>query len=69
MRLPAFRYSGRYPYTGASAADTRVRADRKHAEEFDAQIKAEIEKWAKIVRDANVKTQLRVECASSARRR
>jgi hypothetical protein len=38
-------------------------------EEFDAQIKAEIEKWAKIVRDANVKTQLRVECASSARRR
>ncbi|MET0630992.1 MAG: hypothetical protein ABWY92_09045 [Xanthobacteraceae bacterium] len=33
-------------------------------EEFDAQIKAEIEKWAKIVRDANVKTQLRVECAS-----
>jgi hypothetical protein len=33
-------------------------------EEFNAQIKAEIEKWAKIVRDANVKTQLRVECAS-----
>jgi tripartite-type tricarboxylate transporter receptor subunit TctC len=26
-------------------------------EEFDAQIKAEIDKWAKIVRDANVKTQ------------
>jgi tripartite-type tricarboxylate transporter receptor subunit TctC len=26
-------------------------------EEFEAQIKAEIEKWARIVRDANVKTQ------------
>jgi tripartite-type tricarboxylate transporter receptor subunit TctC len=26
-------------------------------EEFDAQIKAEIDKWAKIVRDANVKAQ------------
>ena len=26
-------------------------------EEFEAQIKAEIEKWARIVRDANVKTE------------
>ena len=26
-------------------------------EEFEAQIKAEIEKWARIVRDANVKAQ------------
>jgi hypothetical protein len=69
MRLPAFRYSGRYPYTGASAPTRGFEPIGSTPEEFDAQIKAEIEKWAKIVRDANVKTQLRVECASSARRR
>ena len=69
MRLPAFRYFGGIRKRERLPPTRGFDPIGSTPEEFDAQIKAKIEKWAKIVRDANVKIQLRVECASSGRRR